>query len=297
MNYCQNLMQGHPCSTRHGFGDLRRTRRTSPTASYRTAAAKSIASVRRTQPAEICTIQTPSGTEVRSKVKAKTRPVGRDPEGGNERPSNRETSMDMPSPSPHVSSTETRRPWAIEVLSRPERHRSSATVPSIIAEQRTPVDMAVHHTPVAVGRILGPACDGLPCRAPELKPRPVQASVLFHMIVAHVQASWHIFWLADILPPCCRRSSSGSTAGKGNFLHIMSIRWCHSNSPNILYRRARGSLTLFTPVALAVAGTLRRNKVGTEKSWRDLHSLPSRDSCTLPCLWRWCTAGYRGGAR
>ena len=217
MNYCQNLMQGHPCSTRHGFGDLRRTRRTSPTAPSRTTVPMSIASASRTQPRELRSIQTPPDAEVSCQMQAKTRPMGRGPESRHERPSKRETSMDMPSPSLHGSSNATRRPWAIEVLSRPERHRSSATVPSIIAEQRTPVDMAVHHTPVAVGRVLGPACDGLPCRAPELKPRPVQASVLFHMIVAHVQASWHIFWLADILPPCCRRSSSGSTAGNGKF--------------------------------------------------------------------------------
>ena len=200
-------------------------------------------------------------------------------------------------PPPKKFATKPGRTLSLEISGRPEHHRSSATVPSIIAEQRTPVDMAVHHTPVAVGRALGPGGDGLPCRAPELKPRPVQASVLFHMIVAHVQASWHISSLADSLPACCRRSAPRSTAGKGNFLHIMSIRWCHSNSPNILYRRARGSLTLFTPVALVMAGPLRRNKVGTEKSWRALHSLPSRDSYTLPCLWRWCTAGYRGGAR
>ena len=296
MNYCQSLMQGHPCSSRDGFGDLPRTRRTSPTTSSRTAVPMSSASARMTQPAELRSVNTLPGTEVRCWMKGNTRPMGRDSEGRREGPSKREKSRNVPAPSLHVPTTETRPPWAIEVLSRPDRHSSSATRSSV-AERRAPVDVAVHHTPAAVGRALGSACDGLPCRAPELKPRPVQASVLFHMIVAHVQASWHIFWLADILPPCCRRSSSGSTAGNGNFLHIMSVRWCHSNSPNILYRRARGSLTLFTPVALAVAGPLRRNKVGTEKSWRDLHSLPSRDSYTLPCQWRWCTAGYRGGAR
>ena len=208
MKYFQSLKRGHPCTTGVRLVDLPRTRRTSATTSSRTAISRSNASAKGTQPTELCAIKTPPGTEVSCKAKAKSRPMGRDREGGKVSSSKPEKSRDMPAPSLHGPTTESQRPWAIELLSGPERRDPSATWPSI-AERRTHVDVAVHHTPAAVWRSLGPAGDNLPCRAPELEPRPVQASVLFHVIVAQVQASWHILSLADSLPACCRRSASG----------------------------------------------------------------------------------------
>ena len=191
---------------------------------------------------ELRAIQTFPGIEVRCQLKAKARPEGRRTKGGNECLGKREALGNVTAPSPHGPTTNSRRPWVAELLCRPKRPSSSGTVRSKEAEQRAPVDLAVHDTPAAVGRALGPAGDSLPCRAPELEPRPVHDSVFLHVIVTQILASWHVLSLAVSPPPCCRRMAPRSTVITYNFLHIMSVRWYHSNSLNISYRRARGLL-------------------------------------------------------
>ena len=94
------------------------------------------------------------------------------------------------------------------------RHIRSQAALSSQPVQETLQDAASHDAPAGVGRVLGPAGDDLPGRAPVLIEPSVQAAVRLYVVVPVAQASWHAFSLSDSLAPCCHSDAPGSTSIK-----------------------------------------------------------------------------------